>query len=63
MAWVFLGFCSDGFVFMCVFLRFLSLFVCMHVCVDFCLCLFQWVFGFLRFDGLCACVCVCVCVW
>ena len=32
--------------------------------MDFCLCLFRWVFGFLRFDGLCVCVCVCgsVCV-
>ena len=48
----------------------------MCVCVDFCLCLFRWVSGFLRFDGaLCLClfrwvsvfvsmcVCVCVCVW
>ena len=40
VAWVFLGFCSDGFVFVCVFLRFLGLFVCVCVCVDFCLCLF-----------------------
>ena len=31
----------------------------MCVCVDFCLCLFQWVSSFLRFDG----VCVCVFVW
>ena len=74
VAWVFLGFCFDGFVFVCVFLRFLGLFVCVCVCVDFCLCLFRWVFGFLRFDGaLCLCLfrrvfvfvpmCVCVCVW
>ena len=45
----------------------------MCVCVDFCLCLFRWVSGFLRFDGaLCLCLfrwvsvfvpmCVCVCV-
>ena len=49
----------------------------MCVCVDFCLCLFRWVSGFLRFDGalclclfrwvsvfvsMCVCVCVCVCV-
>ena len=56
VAWVFLGFCSDGFVFVCVFLRFLGLFVC--VCVDFCLCLVRWVSGFLRFDGLCFFLCV-----
>ena len=40
MARIFLGFCSDGFVFVCVFLRFLGLFVC--VCV--CLCGFLFVF-------------------
>ena len=29
----------------------------MCVCVDFCLCLFRWVSGFLRFDGaLCLCL-------
>ena len=42
--WVFLGFCSNRFVFVfvfvCVFLRFLGLFVC--VCV--CLCGFLFVF-------------------
>ena len=31
----------------------------MCVCVDFCLCLFRWVSGFLRFDGaLCLCLCL-----
>ena len=59
MAWVFLGFYSDGFVFVCVFLRFLDLFVCVCVCVDFCLCLFRWVSRFLRFDGGWVCVCLC----
>ena len=29
------------------------------VCVDFCLCLFQWVSRFLRFDGGWVCVCLC----
>ena len=45
VAWVFLGFCSDGFVFVCVFLRFLGLFVC--VCV--CLCGFLFVFVLMGF--------------
>ena len=47
--------------------------MCVCVCVDFCLSLFLWVSGFLRFDGaLCLCLfrwvsvfvlmCVCVCV-
>ena len=40
VARIFLGFCSDGFVFVCVFLRFLGLFLC--VCV--CLCGFLFVF-------------------
>ena len=50
---------------MCVFLRFLGLFVYVCVCVDFCLCLFRWVSGFLRFDGGCVCVCVdfCLCLF
>ena len=62
VAWVFLGFCSDGFVFVCVFLRFLDLFLCVCVCVDFCLCLFRWVSRFLRFDGGCVFVWIFVCV-
>ena len=59
MAWVFLGFCSDGFVFVCVFLRFLGLFVCV--------CVFVWIFVcvrsdvFLGFQGLMVGVCVCLC--
>ena len=45
VAWVFLGFCSDGFVFVCVFLRFLGLFVCVCVCV------FVWIFVCVCSDG------------
>ena len=54
-----LGFCSDGFVFVCVFLRFLGLFLCV--------CVFVWIFVcvrsdvFLGFQGLMVGVCVCLC--
>ena len=43
--WIFLGFCSDGFVFVfvCVFLRFLGLFVCVSV--------FVWIFVCVCSDG------------
>ena len=49
VARIFLGFCSDGFVFVCVFLRFLGLFVCVCVCVCVCLCGFLFVFVLMSF--------------